>query len=70
MNKNTLINWMRNPWKIAISLARRGWLNGMSDEEYLKVMYRATFGEKLNLDEPKTFSEKLQWIKLYDRNPA
>jgi len=26
-------------------------------------------GTELNLDHPKTFSEKLQWLKLYDRNP-
>ena len=25
--------------------------------------------KKLNLDNPITYSEKLQWIKLYDRNP-
>ncbi|HHK6660965.1 TPA: ATP-grasp fold amidoligase family protein, partial [Streptococcus pneumoniae] len=24
---------------------------------------------KLNLKNPKTFNEKLQWLKLYDRNP-
>lgn len=27
-------------------------------------MYRT--GEKLNLDHPKTFNEKIQWLKLYD----
>ena len=27
------------------------------------------FNKKLNLKNPKTFNEKLQWIKLYDRNP-
>ena len=26
-------------------------------------------GYKLNLDTPQTFNEKLQWLKLYDRNP-
>lgn len=26
-------------------------------------------GYRLNLKTPKTFSEKLQWLKLYDRNP-
>lgn len=24
---------------------------------------------KMNLREPKTFNEKLQWLKLYDRKP-
>ena len=26
-------------------------------------------GKKLNLSNPKKFNEKLQWLKLYDRNP-
>ena len=39
----------------------------MSDKRYLSVLYRGVFGKKLNLDNPKTYSEKLQWLKLYDR---
>ena len=35
----------------------------------LKAIYRLKHGYKLNLKNPKTYSEKLQWIKLYDRNP-
>ena len=38
------------------------------DKPYLKLMYRAVNGEKLNLDNPKTFTEKLNWLKLYNRN--
>ena len=41
----------------------------ISDKAYLKYLYKAAFGKKLNLDDPVTFSEKLQWLKLYDRNP-
>ena len=40
----------------------------MSDEAYLKMAFRVNMGEKLDLDNPKTFSEKLQWLKLHDRN--
>ncbi len=32
---------------------------------YLQVRYRVFFGHKLNLDNPQTFNEKLQWLKLY-----
>ena len=35
----------------------------------LKLLFRLKQGYKLNLKNPKTFNEKLQWIKLYDRNP-
>lgn len=41
----------------------------LSDEKYIKLKFYASLGEKLNLDNPKTFNEKLQWLKLYDRNP-
>lgn len=39
------------------------------DKTYLKIKYRQRMGVKLNLKKPQTFSEKLQWLKLYDRNP-
>ena len=41
----------------------------LSDEEYVKRKYRACFGRKLNLENPQTYNEKLQWLKLYDRKP-
>lgn len=37
------------------------------DRKYIKWKYWLTFGEKCDLDNPKTFQEKLQWIKLNDR---
>ena len=40
-----------------------------SDAKYLKAMYYVSFGKKLNLDNPKTYNEKMQWMKLYNRNP-
>lgn len=40
-----------------------------SDKIYLKLMFRLRMGYKLNLDNPKTFNEKLQWLKLYNRKP-
>lgn len=41
----------------------------MSDESYLKLIYWIKFHKKLNLDNPVTFNEKLQWLKLHDHNP-
>ena len=41
----------------------------MSDENYLKMIYRIKFGKKLDLEHPVTFNEKLQWLKLHDHNP-
>ena len=37
----------------------------LPDKPYLSLKYRVVFKKKLNWDNPKTFNEKLQWLKLY-----
>lgn len=45
-------------------------LNKMfSDESYLKIIYHLYFGRPLNLKNPKRFTEKIQWLKIYGRTP-
>ena len=61
--------YLRNPLGIVIPLGRRGFFNWMSDERYLKMAYYCCLHKKLNLDNPTTFNEKLQWLKLHDRKP-
>ncbi len=39
------------------------------DKAYLKILFRNRMGKPLNLKNPKTYNEKVQWLKLYDRNP-
>ena len=41
----------------------------LPDKFCLKHLYRVHMGKKLNLKHPKTYNEKLQWLKLYDRKP-
>lgn len=41
----------------------------LPDKLYLKMMYTQRLGKKINLKKPKTFSEKQNWLKLYDRRP-
>lgn len=69
MNKQTIGKWIKNPWQIVLSMSKHGLLNKMPDKKFLSVMYRATFRKKLNWENPQTFSEKLQWLKLNDRKP-
>lgn len=38
-------------------------------EFVLKKMFKERMGYSLDLDNPKTFNEKLQWLKLHDHNP-
>lgn len=39
------------------------------DKLYLRLKFRLVMGQKLDLKNPKTFNEKLQWLKLYNRRP-
>lgn len=41
----------------------------LEDKTYLKFLYKMCLNKTLNLDNPQTFNEKLQWLKLYDRKP-
>lgn len=47
----------------------RGKYNSMPDKEYLRRRFKAVFGKELDLDNPVTLNEKLQWLKLYNRRP-
>jgi len=39
----------------------------LPDKVYLSVMYLYTMGREMHWDNPQTFNEKLQWLKVYDR---
>ena len=39
------------------------------DKLYLKLLFRFEMGYWMNFDNPQTFNEKLQWLKLYNRRP-
>lgn len=63
-----IFNIIRHPRLIAIKLLKYlSWL--FTDETYIKVYYFLNIGKRLDLIHPKTYNEKLNWLKLYDRNP-
>ncbi len=64
---NKLIKALTSPRLVAQYLWGKAAPYIKSDRLYIKVKYRLIFGKKCNLDNPKTFQEKLQWIKLNDR---
>ncbi len=41
----------------------------VGDKKYVEIIYEYIFNKKLDLSHPLTYNEKLQWLKLYDRNP-
>ena len=45
----------------------RKFLKRLPDKYYLMILYKLKFNKKLDLKNPQTFNEKLQWLKLYDR---
>lgn len=47
--------------------ASKGLYNSWTDEKYLKKMCDVRLGYKLNIENPRTFNEKLQWLKLHNR---
>lgn len=53
--------WMSN--------ASHGLYNNMSDEEYIRKKFKILLGYDLDLENPRTFNEKNNWRKLYDRKP-
>lgn len=58
---------LNNPWHVFLTLAGHDFLNWMPDEIYLKGMFRGEMQKKLDLKNPQTFNEKLQWLKIHDR---
>lgn len=40
-----------------------------NDALYLKMEYYFQTGRRLNLNNPKSYNEKLQWLKIHDRKP-
>lgn len=45
-------------------------LRFVPDKPMIQFQYRIKTGRKLDLKNPKRFTEKLQWYKLYYRNPV
>lgn len=41
----------------------------LPDKLYLSLRYKAKFGKWPNWDNPQLYTEKVQWLKLYDRKP-
>ena len=51
---------------ILVVLSKKQLLSWMDSKTYIRLMYRLSSGKKLNLEDPKLFGEKLQWLKLHD----
>lgn len=66
---SALYNLAKKPRKVIRVLGDKGLLNWIPDKQYLKLVYWGETGRILNIEEPQTYSEKIQWLKLHDRKP-
>ena len=60
--------YLQNPWLLLSSLAYHT-ADLWPDELFLKILFRARVGYHLNLKNPKSYNEKLQWLKLNCQHP-
>lgn len=68
MIRRVVSHLKHSPWYIPYRMSRMlPWI--VSDEFYIRLMYRFELGRWPDLTHPKRFTEKLQWLKLHDRNP-
>lgn len=59
---------IRRPWLILPYFVVKYGKN-WDDEKYIKTIYFLRNGKKLNLNNPVTYFDKINWIKLHDRRP-
>ena len=64
-----LINKLRKDPKAPLRIMLIQLAPIIPDKLYLKLLFWVKMGKRLNLRAPQTFNEKLQWLKLYNRNP-
>lgn len=65
----TFFSLLKKPGELIYTLGGKGMFNRLSDKAYLDLVFVSVFGKKINWASPKTFNEKLQWLKLYNRCP-
>ena len=65
-----IIDYFKHPEQVIFGLQDHGFGCFVPDKLYIKCMFLKSFGYPLDLHNPQTFNEKLQWLKLYDRKPC
>lgn len=65
--KTKVLKAIKNPY-YGCELVLNRLARFIDDEHFVKWKYYLNFRKKLDLDNPQTFNEKLQWLKLYDKH--
>lgn len=64
----TLKHFLTHP-KDVLSSTLKKYGKWIPDSLYLRWQYRLLMGKKLDLKNPQTFTEKIQWLKIHNRRP-
>lgn len=62
-------NFILNPDLRFSYMTKLGFHKSMSDERFVRKSFELRMGKKVNLENPVTLNDKLQWLKLHDRRP-
>lgn len=62
-------NYITNPKIRFMYNNKLGLYRKKDDNFFYEKYYRIALKKELNLDNPVTYNEKIQWLKKYDRNP-
>ena len=57
-----IIKILKKPQTIILYLMDKNYLWFLPDSVFIKLKYKLIIGKKLNLQNPKTYNEKLQWL--------
>lgn len=66
---NKIKKALKSPGRLMLYLLKFKVFRILPDEVFLKIKYRLIMNKKLNLKSPKTYNEKLQWLKIHNRDP-
>ncbi len=64
-----LKRYLRDPYYEVGKVLLNTHPNWMYDKWWISTLFQQIFGYKLDWNNPQTFNEKLQWLKIHDRNP-
>lgn len=64
---NRIKNMIKNPCKIIAYYGMKGYFKWIPDKLYLSICFKAVFNRKISWENPVSFNEKLQWLKIYNR---
>lgn len=67
---NKIIKGLKSPGDALGYLLGSKFFKFIPDEPFLKIVYFLRMKKSLNIDTPRTFNEKLQWLKINNKNPS